>query len=201
MKKLFLAVLALAMAVNANAKFGIIGGVTSTRGNLSDAVADIRNLTQFHAGVAYKIPIGAFAIQPAIQYNVKGTKLEAITGIGDLDFKTGYLEMPIQLQYGLDLAVVRPYVFLEPFLGYAVYNNVRWNDASGSISDSGWDNVKKRFEWGIGIGLGAEFIKHLQVSIRYFWNFGNVYSTSIGSVAKTIESGCSGISASLGVFF
>ena len=199
MKKLFLAVLALALAVNANAKFGIIGGVTSTRSNLSAAMEDIRNLTQFHVGVAYKIPFGSsFAIQPAIQYNVKGTKLSDISGLNDFDFKTGYVEVPIQVQYGIDLAVARPYVFLEPFLGYAVSNK----DSSGEYSgEGGWDNVAKRFECGLGIGLGAEFIEHIQLSIRYFWNFGNIYSVNVGSALQSVKSGCNGISATLGFFF
>lgn len=200
MKKLFFAALALVLSLNANAQFGIVGGVTSTTGNIKEFSRNVKNMTQYHVGLAYKIPIGSFAIQPAIEYNVKGAKLGDVTGLGDLNFKTGYVEVPVQVQFGFDLEVVRPYVFAEPFVGYAVNNKITWE----GITETGWDNVKQRFEYGVGLGLGVDIVKHLQLSVRYFWNMGSIYGADITfkSVTQTIyDTKCSGIAATLGFFF
>ena len=202
MKKFLVVIATLLIAVSAHAQFGIVAGVTSSKTNLKDAIADAQNITQYHVGVTYKMDLGLLAIQPSIIYNMKGTKLNiAELTSTELDFKTGYIEIPVQLQVGLNLGVARIYGFAEPFIGYAISNAAT---LSGQDLKADWDNVKSRLEYGVGLGIGVELIKHVQVSAKYFWNMGDMYGTtlSFAGITKTIgEQKASGIAASVALLF
>ena len=204
MKKAIIAIAALFVALSANAQIGVVAGLTSSSTNVEAAVADIKNVNQYHVGITYKIGIGnMLAIQPALIYNMKGTQLGDIAGLDDVDvdYKTGYLELPVQVQLGFGIgSIARVYGFAEPFVGYAITNQVQ------GIGDTikNWDNVKNRFEYGVGLGAGVELFRHLQVSVKYFWNLGDVYGADItfGDVTKDIAtSKCSGIAASVAFLF
>lgn len=202
MKKFLVVIATLLIAVSAHAQFGIVAGVTSSKTNLKDAIADAQNITQYHVGVTYKMDLGLLAIQPSIIYNMKGTKLNiAELTSTELDYKTGYIEIPVQLQVGLNLGVARIYGFAEPFIGYAISNAAT---LSGQDLKADWDNVKSRLEYGVGLGIGVELIKHVQVSAKYFWNMGDMYGTtlSFAGITKTIgEQKASGIAASVALLF
>ena len=204
MKKAIIAIAALFVALSANAQIGVVAGLTSSSTNVEAAVADIKNVNQYHVGITYKIGIGnMLAIQPALIYNMKGTQLGDIAGLDDVDvnYKTGYLELPVQVQLGFGIgSIARVYGFAEPFVGYAITNQVQ------GLGDTvkNWDNVKNRLEYGVGLGAGAELFRHLQVSVKYFWDLGDVYGADItfGDVTKDIAtSKCSGIAASVAFLF
>lgn len=197
MKKLLVAALALTVSVSSFAQFGVVGGLTSTSSTLKGAYADLKskNINQFHVGILFKIPVGKFfAIQPEILYNVKGAILQ--NDLSSIDLKTGYLEVPIQLQGGVSLgSVARIYGIVEPFVGYALSNQV--TSGNFTIKDE-WDNVKNRLEVGVGLGAGVELIKHVQVGLKYFWNFGGIYQNE-WSTFKIGETQCGGIALSVAV--
>ena len=205
MKKFIVIVASLLIAVSAHAQFGVVAGITSSSSNLKDAVADVQaqNITQYHVGLTYKLDLGLIAIQPSIIYNMKGTKLNvANIGATELDYKTGYVEVPVQLQAGLNLGVARIYGFAEPFVGYAITNQV--NSSLAKDPQATWNNIKSKLEYGVGLGVGVELIKHVQVSAKYFWNMGSMYGTSIdfAGVKSTIaEQKASGIAASVAILF
>ena len=209
MKKLIVIVASLLVAVSAHAQLGVTAGITSSKTNLEEAYADINNVTQYHVGLAYKLDLGLIAIQPSLIYNVKGGRLDGFkvgeiqTNIGQMDFKTGYLELPVQVQAGFDLGLARLYGFAEPFVGYAINNEI----IAGAKSDpyQTWDNMKSRLEYGFGLGAGVELIKHVQVAVKYFWNLGDMYGKEIkvGELVKTTlaEQKANGISASVVLLF
>ena len=204
MKKFIVIVASLLVAVSAHAQFGVVAGITSTKSNLKEAWADVKNITQYHVGLTYKLDLGLLAIQPSILYNMKGTKLDvayADVAAAELDYKTGYIEVPVQLQLGLNLGVARIYGFAEPFIGYAITNSAT---LGGTDLKANWENVKNRLEYGVGLGAGVELIKHVQVSVKYFWNMGDMYGTNISfaGITKTIsEQKASGIAASVALLF
>ena len=204
MKKLIVIVASLLVAVSAHAQLGVVAGITSTKSNLKEAWADVKNITQYHVGLTYKLDLGLLAIQPSILYNMKGTKLDvasANVGAAELDYKTGYIEVPVQLQLGLNLGVARIYGFAEPFIGYAITNSAT---LGGTDLKANWENVKNRLEYGVGLGAGVELIKHVQVSVKYFWNMGDMYGTNISfaGITQTIgEQKASGIAASVALLF
>lgn len=204
MKKLFVVIAAsLLMAVSAHAQFGVIAGVTSSSSSLEAAAADVKNISQYHAGITYKLGLGNFfAIQPSLIYNMKGTKIADIAGTSaELDYKTGFVELPVQLQLGMGVGnAFRVYGFAEPFVGYAVSNQV----TAGENAKQTWDNIKSKAEYGFSLGAGLELIKHVQVSVKYFWNLGNVYGSEVGweNIKTSVgEGNCNGIAASVAILF
>ena len=203
MKKLLVIVASLLIAVSAHAQFGVIAGITSSSSTIDAAAADIENISQYHAGLTYKIGFGnVFAIQPSLIYNMKGTKIADIANTSaELDYKTGYLELPVQLQLGLGIGnAFRVYGFAEPFVGYAISNQV--TGGTSKTVEQTWDNVKTRAEYGFSLGAGLELIKHVQVSVKYFWNLGNIYGTQVKLADINIGEGtCNGIAASVAILF
>lgn len=240
MKKFIVAIAALMLGVAANAQVGIIAGVTSTTTDIQAAQEQLKagDITLYHIGLTSKFDLGAIAIQPSLIYNVKGTQLSEVRSAAGVDvskynadFKTGYLELPVQLQVGLNLGGFRPYVFAEPFVGFAITNEFTKsfeNIATAVTTDepitetsnanNQWqtigDDVKDRLEYGVGAGVGIDLLNSLQISVRYYWNMGELYdgeatkfkdSTFGAAVNGTIDTmksqKCTGIMASVAFFF
>ena len=198
MKKLAIAIAAAFIAVSASAQIGVIAGLTSSQSDYKEAWAHINEVTQYHVGATLKLPLPfGLAVQPSIIYNVKGTSVEELTAEGSdasvfkTDSKTGILEVPVQVQWGIGIAgVVRPYVFAEPFVGLAI-NGENKVDVGGLINTEDkaeWNNVKDRLEYGFGVGAGVEILQHLQVSVRYYWNLGGLYGEDENGESKPVAS-------------
>ena len=234
MKKLFVVLTALFIGVAASAQVGVIAGVTSTTTDINAAKEQLKagDITLYHIGLTTKMDLGAIAIQPSLIYNVKGTQLSEVYNDGlvesnyTADFKTGFLELPVQFQIGLNLGGFRPYVFAEPFVGFAITNEftkkletagveaaVEESEASNQWENIGND-VKDRLEYGVGAGVGIDLLNSLQISVRYYWNMGQLYNGEAnkfqGSTAGEVANGfldtmknqqCTGIMASVAFFF
>ena len=204
MKKFLLILTALAVIVPASAQglkladgihYGVVGGFTSSGTNIKEFKP--KQIALYHVGITAKFNLGiGFAIQPSLMYQVKGAKLGEMkfnNGVKDFtsqfDYKLGYLELPVNIQWGPDLMAFRPYVFVEPFIGYAVNNELIEKIKSENIEDvtpekitNGWKEYGiKRFEYGLGLGAGFEFWR-MQLSAQWFWNFGNLYDTGTDSI-------------------
>ncbi len=113
---------------------------------------------------------------------MKGAKLDVAagditTGINALDTKVGYLEIPVQVQWGPDLILFRPYLMAEPFVGFALNSKTV---SAGMKETSLAKAALNKMEYGLGLGGGVE-IWRLQVSARYYWNFGSLCDSD-GSV-------------------
>ena len=182
MKKLIFAAAMLLCTVAASAQsFGVTAGFTSSSTDVKNF--DPKSVSLYHAGVVFEIPIaGGFAIQPGIIYQMKGATLDQYADdtnnikLSSLETKVGYLEVPVQIQWGPDLALFRPYVFAEPFIGYGI--NVSNKIDIAGIADKEkrqeWaDNAMKRLEYGCGFGIGLDFWM-LQLSVQYFMNMGGL---------------------------
>ncbi|MBP5636826.1 MAG: PorT family protein [Bacteroidales bacterium] len=205
MKKLVIAAIASFFAISALAQPGILAGLTTMETDYETAWANVKEVNQYHVGVTFKLPLPlGFAVQPAILYNVKGQTLEDTATDGSLksiDMKTGLLEVAAQAQWGINFAgVVRPYVFAEPFVGYAITNEEKVSgltaNLTGENSKEEWENVKNRLEYGFGIGFGVEILNHLQVAVRKYWNMGELYNedgSAITSFKQAINAGSTAV--------
>lgn len=225
MKKLFtlLAVL-FASATMAHAQFGIVAGLNFSNTNLaSDKVWEqAKSVTLFHVGAAYKVNLGAgFALQPALTYEMKGASINDSADFaaftGSLDSKSGFLELGVGLQWGPDLIIGRPFVMLQPFLGYMIVPGGEKSSVNilgiGGSSDSfnaELEKAKNKVEYGFSIGAGIELIKHLQLSVQYFMNLGKLYSDGKVDGTKMWDSvknnfsdinNYNGVKLTLGFFF
>ena len=186
------------LAAGAHAQFGFLVGLTSS----SVKMASSDTISLYHAGLTYKINLpSGFAIQPAVLYQVKGANVGQLGTATDEDFKvkTGFVEVPLGLQWGPHLAAFRPYVFAEPFFGYRVSSTDRGNETFRDWASQ----AKNKFEYGFGLGAGLEISDHLQLSVQWFNNLGAMFSKpaesgteSLGKV-KNFE----GIKFSLAILF
>lgn len=192
MKKLFVLVAVLfASATLAHAQFGIVGGLNFSNTSFTkenNMWEQAKSVTLFHVGVAYKANLGlGFAIQPALTYEMKGASIKDSKNFGDwtgsLDSKSGFLELGVGLQWGPDLFIGRPFVQLQPYLGYMIAPNGEKsadNIAGIGISSDKFNkelaDAKNKFEYGLSIGAGIEIIKHLQLSVSYFMNLGKLFT-------------------------
>ena len=216
MRRFFLAVMALALALNAAAQtaashpaqFGLLVGVTSSATDIKSAWAEAEDITQYHAGIALKIPMGDFfALQPMLTYNIKGAKIsDQDSDDFKADFKTGFIEFPLQLQVGFPLGEdFRVFGLAEPFIGYAVTNESKAELGDIEETRHNWDSVKNRLEYGASAGAGIELAGGIQLQVKYFWNFGTIYKDSEHPGTNPVDAvkheKCSGIMATLGFLF
>ena len=194
MKKLLaVIVIALASVTAAHAQFGIIAGYNSSSTKIKDAAAEFKTASLWHAGVAYKFNFGLLALQPSLTYSMKGTMIS--DGVKSLEYKTGYVEASVGVQLGLDLLVARPFLVAEPFIGYQVYGNEQ------AIKD-----VTNKLEYGFGVGVGADVLKHLQLRIEWYKNLGNLANANAAAAGDAAvetlkKSNYQGIKITAGFFF
>ena len=84
--------------------------------------------------------------------------------------------MPLNLQYGLDLSLLRPYIQVAPFIGYD-FLNVTSDTQSGNTLGTVTTDAN-RFEYGLSVGGGLDLMNRVQLSVTYNWNFGPVANLS-----------------------
>ena len=177
-----------------SSRFGFQGGLTYSSASIKNF--ETKSVSQYHVGVTAQFPVGmGFCIQPSLLYQVKGMSLDQIAGssaddvINSIEGKVGFAEIPVQVQWGPDLLLFRPYVFAEPFIGYRLHEDIF------SSSDISYADEMKKLEYGFGVGAGIDIWK-LQVSAKWFWNMGTIYRGESESLDKL-----HGLSVTLSIFF
>lgn len=204
MKKVIVAVAALFLvAVSANAQLGVIAGLTSNSSDLKSAYSDIvesQSVTQYHAGLVLRLNLPlSFYVQPGLVYEMKGAKLQdQILGISgdnfevDIDTKTGFLEIPVQAGWKLNLPGIAPFAFVEPYVGYAITTETKTQAKNAALQaaldavvgdnlnttnddENKWDG-RNRVQYGVGVGAGILLLDKLAVSLKWYWDLGNLYN-------------------------
>lgn len=156
-----------ALQMRAQSGFGIKGGLSYN--SMSDIEIEnwessFKKKTGFHAGILYKARlVGGLSLQPELLYIQKGGNLEMMGK--SADFKVHHIQLPVNLQLGIDLMLFRPFIMVSPYIGYAIANG-------DELKGLEWDNMN-RFEYGIGLGAGLDIWK-FQVTGRYCWDLGKV---------------------------
>ena len=188
----------LLFAARANAQAGIVFGLTSSSIKMSQEDA----ISLYHAGITAKIPLGSgFALQPSLLYQVKGANVGQLGTASDEDFKvkTGFVELPLGIQWGPKLAAFRPFVFGEPFIGYRVSSTDK-----GNATFQDWaSQAKNKFEYGFGLGAGVDIADHIQLSAQWFNNLGTMFAGSSEGSTESLErvKNFEGIKFSLAILF
>jgi len=185
MKGITLSILALFLAIGLSAQthVGIKGGLNYTDLKLKEV--KFKNNTGWHAGLLLqsKLPLG-FAFQPEVLYSVKSFKL-----MSDNNISFNYIEVPVNIQWGIDLILLRPFVMAAPYFSYLL---------KVGDSKSEWDGAKS-VDYGFGLGGGLDIWK-LQVTCKYNWGFGNLGSVK-SSDWKVKDSNLQGFQLSVGLLF
>lgn len=160
----------------------------------------------YQAGIAVQVDLPAwFSVQPDILFHIKGAQdVENGRNQG-----LGYIEMPINLQWGPRFYDDNIRVFIQggPYFGYAVSKDIKGKETQtfGSEQktrqDFDWSNVN-RFECGAGVGLGIKLFA-FQLSAEYTWNFGSIKSASAVKDFPSLfnEGNFSGFQVNLAILF
>ena len=206
-KVLFIAALFCSMAAYAQ-QFGVIGGLNLTSiDGLKNPKEDSKNMTLFNAGVLYKVDLGAgFAVQPTLTYQVKGSDANLGNNIVAKS-KTGFVEFSVGAQWGPDLMAFRPYVFVEPYVGYGVTGKetIGWSKSSEDLLGGKYNEAlaeaKNKLEYGLGAGVGLEIMNHVQLSCQLFRNLGPLYKKENfeSGTLTTVKSAFEGLKSYQGV--
>jgi len=181
MKKIFaIAALFASMAVASAQQLGVTGGLTLSSMNGVTNPKDTKAVALYSAGILYKADLGAgFAIQPELLWQVKGANVQENTGALDnlTVSRSNNVELGLGLQWGPDLLAFRPYIFVEPFVGYSVGGKENQKLASADFSRDVVLNARNKLEYGLGAGIGVEIASHVQISWQLFRNLGPLYKT------------------------
>ena len=173
------------LSLSAQTHFGIKGGLNfNSIKDIEFANKSVSNNTGWHAGILLqaKLPMG-FAFQPELLYSVKNL------GSRDQKFNLQYIELPLNLQWGIDLLLLRPYVMAGPYISYL---------ASYGGKAKEWDGVKN-LDYGLGAGLGIDIWK-LQITGKWSWGFGKLANVQSGDW-KVNDSTLKGFQLSIGLLF
>ncbi|MBO8478267.1 MAG: PorT family protein [Bacteroidetes bacterium] len=177
--------------------FGVKAGV-----NFSDPKNDVKTNLGYQAGIAVQCDLPLwFSIQPELLFHVKGGQADMGRNVDNQAFGLGYLELPVNIQWGPRFSDDRFRVFLQgsPFIGYAISKDMK--DARGETYD--WKNIN-RFEYGVGAGLGVQLWRHFQITAQYNWSLGDLVNSGFAEEEfKRIfdESNFSGYTVSLAIIF
>lgn len=205
MKKLAIIVASIIVLLGATSTASAQGVVAKgglSYSNISASISSIeslqvKNFSGWHFGIGYQTEsIMGFTFQPELIYNVKGSKF------GDIaNWKMSYLQLPVNVQWGIDLLVVRPFILAAPYIGYSLSNRVSVGKGTKDDIIEGITSAANRFEYGVGIGAGIDFWK-LQLTAKYNWNFGRVTNLDdyIGHI-KEINRKATSLEISLGFRF
>ena len=186
--------LCLVLAGNAEARtFGVKAGVNLTSLNFEKGTPGALG---YSVGVTWQKDLSmGFTIQPDLIYHLKTTRL---SNISKKTFGLGYIELPVNIQWGVKLLdkKIRAFAQFSPFIGYAVsqkgvaptvQDNAIYDEDGGILADASkavnkWLNIN-RFSYGAGLGLGVQ-LWGAQLTAQYCWNFGSL-SNAKGGIKKS----------------
>lgn len=185
--------------VKAGMNFNTMGDITADYDKSSVAntfESAVQNKTGFHVGVLYKfqVPLVGVAVQPELIYSqTKGDVALEYSGLSPVKGKVSadYLQLPVSLQWGLDLILLRPFIQVVPYIGYCINKDTSIKDLKLKTND---------FNYGVGLGAGLDLWK-LQVSGRYCWDLGNMADYQWNGVSTLKGGKNKGFQLSLALFF
>jgi len=162
-----------------NTSFGIRGALNIS--NISNSVnSTAKSLTGFAGGVFVDAPIGTeFAIQPELDYSLKGFK------VGNVKSNLSYIALPVLFKW-TPSAVKGFNILLGPEADYLISAKVK---GAGKTVDDKF--LYKKFDAGINIGVGYDFLPSLGVDVRYGLGLLNLNNIASGRSVKnrTIQIG------------
>jgi len=207
MKKLLLTIVALgavftgARAQGVEGHWGILGGVNTDKFSTVDelkSIVDNKAVAGWHLGLTAKIDLPLFfSIQPSILYENKNSTVYA-TVLGtavSTQMKNSYINVPIAVQWGPDLGLIRIFAEATPFADFLLGGKF---DTSKDISAEVKDYLNT-VQFGVGVGGGIEVWK-FQLRVRYNWAFGT-WKDVTANPFKEWNGQQQGLTASLAFFF
>lgn len=206
MKKsiLLAVVLCMVSAINAQVRFGVKAGgnmstlyVSGDRTGINAEQYKFRFSYHFGAVMEYKIT-EMFSIQPEFMYLNHGANLKKDNSFGMKDghITLNTLQLPVNLKASFPWGNNRVFVYGGPYASYHVYGKAR-GKIDGKSQDVGLyskGSDMKRFDYGIGLGVGMEVNK-------FTVTLGNQFALADINGAKDSKMKTGNITLSVGYFF
>ena len=175
--KAILLAIAVMVSIGASAQLpfsiGIKGGANLS--NLSGDLKDTSSRGGFNAGLFARlsIPMTGFYVASGAEITTKGAKYKD----EGLEIKANpmYLQIPLHVGYKISLIpTTRLLIHAGPYWAYGLSGKVK---AEGEKIDFFSDDFCKKNDFGLGVGLGAEFWK-FGVDVGYDFGLTNISQNS-----------------------
>lgn len=182
--KTILFVLVLALCVKANAQdkpftFGVKAGANMS--TLTGDYKDSKVRFGYNVGVTvdYAVTENWFVLS-GLEYTTKGVNGKKVNGVKS-SIGASYIQLPIHAAYKLDIASSTKLVFQAgPYVALGVNGKNKIESSNNTVALSLKENTfgkrMKRFDFGLGLGVGAEFGK-INANIGYDFGLLNVAKT------------------------
>lgn len=181
-----------AYAQTGSVQFGVKGGVNVS--NFTGDLDGIKSKAGFQLGLTldYELAPSVYLIS-GLEYTVKGSKAK---GSGDvMSMNLGYIQLPVHIGYKVPVSeATKLLLHAGPYVAYAAKGTLKEGGASVDWFDKKYNLettffVPKRFDAGLGIGVGLEFGK-VSVGLDVDYGLVNIYKNS-GASIKNLSSGLS----------
>ena len=159
---LVIALLGMVSLVGAqNASFSIKGGLNMSN-FYGDELSDKSMKAGFNAGIGADFEFAPnMAIQTGLFFSSKGAKYTTNVLNSELDVTANFIQLPLHYAYKIDVMPgTRVVLHAGPYVAYGVSGKAKVNVAGGNIVKSDTfdsDFGLKKFDSGLGLGVGAEF--------------------------------------------
>lgn len=174
------AILAFSGTANAQFKFGPRVGINVNSMHFDESVFKSDNRTGFTAGLEaeFTVPVLGLGFDASLMYVRRNLDFEQ--NKQQSDKHCDYLEIPINLKWKFGLPVVskflKPYVFTGPSFAFLTSKRAITEAYKSKAVDTSWN-----------VGVGIEFINHLQVSAHYGFGLNKAMEYIPGASSAGIE--------------
>lgn len=169
-----IAIVAIAGSANAQFKFGPRVGFNVNSMHFNSDVFKSDNRTGFNAGLQaeFTVPIIGIGVDASLMYVRRNVNFKG-EGEGEVASETkhsDYFEIPINLKWKMGIPVISkylsPYIFTGPSFAFLTSKKAISDAMKYKTVDTSWN-----------IGLGLEFIGHLQVAAYYGFGLNKAIET------------------------
>ena len=125
--------------------------------------------TGWNAGIFAQFKLLGLALQPELLYAERGTDNTSMK----------YIDLPVNLRINLFSIpkTLTPFIIGGPYFSYALDGEVKMTEI---VQDFDY----KKFDYGLGLGVGCDLLNRFQLTGRYDWGF-----EKTGNVEKTCSEG------------
>jgi len=159
-----------ASTMYAQLHFGVKGGVNVSTVKFSKDIIASENITGFHIGPMLEFMPGPIGIDAAVLFSQKGFHDKE----ANENFKSNYIDVPVNLKMKIGLPLVSPYVAAGPYVSFLVGGDkekftVDYDAIKGQLK-------AKTFGAGLNFTVGAEIASRLQAGLTYNLGLTDNYS-------------------------
>lgn len=204
---------------NSKVSFGLRAGFDYRNINGKDQNGDdlkFDMVPRFNGGVVVEIPLAKdFYVQPALLFAAKGGKADG-NYIGlpvTVDFKLGYLELPVNFLYKPQLGNGKLLLGFGPYVALGITGEVEYNDGGSATSDkieytNEYSNANiydakyiKPLDYGGNILFGYQFAGGFSAQLNAQLGLADIKSNNLSHPSSQVEFKNTGFGVSLGYMF